>query len=438
VKHALLLLAFAGCGDDLIETPAQSGSRLKLSWYQTDDGARLRDYSIHDSERGDTCWFQTWNDGVTRCVNDAAFVGFSDPQCTQAVIVGQSTDLAGAWDQATCTLTSVYRPGAAVAATQWYSRTPTGCIGPYTSSGPLYAIGANLDRAQFAGLSTTGEIGDGRLRQIDYTSDGGFRILDEIHDTELATSCGPYGMSCQPSSTYDLKFLDAACTQRVTSIPQATCGTPAKYYAEQDKKCPDRTHYYTIGAVVQATKLYQLDGTTMQCMSTMPDANAQYHAIGAEVAPAALSQVIGDASGRRLQNIYFVGDSIAAHSDFLYDTELAILCYFAPATDGVARCLPSEAFASTYYSDPGCTASVLLTTNPIADPSCGPAPPAPQFVNYYTNNAYEVRVVTGPYTGAVYSGGPGSCTQLMMSDAYTIGGIAAPESFVAATTVTDP
>jgi hypothetical protein len=371
-------------------------------------------------------------------VNDPGFVAFSDPQCTQAVIVGQSTDLAGAWDQAACAVTAVYRPGAAVSATQWYSRTATGCIGPYTASGPLYALGANLDRAQFAGLSLTAEIGDGRLRQVDYSGDGGFRVLDEVHDTELATVCYPNDTSCQPNATYDLEFLDPACTQRVTSIAQETCGAPIKYYAERDATCSNRTHYYEIGASVKVTQLYQLDSTTMQCTSTMVETGLQYHAIGAEVAPAPMSTVIGDAPGRRLQNIYVAGDAIASRSGELYDTELEVRCSFMQATDGIARCLPAGGYVSSYFSDPGCTSSVLLLTYPIIDPSCGPAPSVPQFAISYANQGNEVRVVTGKYAGAVYYGGPGSCMQLMMNDAYAIGGIAAPESFVAATKVTDP
>jgi hypothetical protein len=431
VRLALVLVALAACGDDEVGAPTKSGTRLALEWYQTDDGSRAYAGRIYDHARDQRCYLETWTDGTTRCLDeDQGFIVYSDAACTKAVVIGgDATSIAVSYD--TCGVGGVFQIGPPVGTIPTYTRTQDGCAGPY-SNDQVFAVGASIDRSAFALVDKTALVGGGRLQQIDYTSPDGLRLLDEVHDTDLATTCYLQGNVCGPTSTFSQYFSDAACKQRVTSFGPDPCGPPPAYYAEPDTACSDITHYYAIGAKISPTTVYALDGS-MQCQPQMVGSMQEYHAVGEEVVPVSLSTAVVTAPGKRLQTTYYAGAGIALQSGQMFDTQLGVACAFTQASDGEQRCLPIGPGYGTYYADAACTRQVLVAI-------VSACAPVPQLARGSTGNGDDVRVVVGPYSGKLYYGSSGSCSSYQPTAAvlYEVGDLADGTQFASATTVTDP
>ncbi len=142
-----------------------------------------------------------------------------------------------------------------------------------------------------AGTITEGS----RLKAQWRIGDDGSRAFVGWYDTVTNAACafniaGDGVERCLPpfqwSYEYELRFLDAACSQALIPVG-AWCnpfGSPNTFVAiSPTSNCAFAIH--AIGPVVQPAKLFQLDGQG-QCSSVAPQANYDYHELGAEL-PAA-------------------------------------------------------------------------------------------------------------------------------------------------------
>jgi hypothetical protein len=147
-------------------------------------------------------------------------------------------------------------------------------------------------------------------------------------------------------------------------------------------------------------------------------------------------------SGTRLKVKRYVGADGSSAFQTLHDSQLNVDCYFQLAADGQSRCLPSwpaAASMSIAYSDAKCS-------NPLAYVFKGCSVPQHAVQNDSTACAWPPTVhvysIAGPYSGALYSGSPTSCSMWtdgrVTYDFYTVGAELPPNTFVQGTVQIDP
>jgi hypothetical protein len=432
----LVFAAIAACGDNDAEVAYRDGSRLVSQWLIADDGTRVPGDTIHDTMRDQDCYLQTWGDGMTRCTSAQGFVVFSDAACTQPVVIDAQVTagaIATKYDPGGCGVTTAYEIGAMTTGTTWYFSTLTSCRGPYTSSDPIYSLGAQLDSGVFAKVDAIGPDTGSRLGSRSWASADGMRRPGSVYDNTLATACQPGDTECTPSTTSDVRYLDAACKQRVVTTYDNPCSQDAVYFDESDASCPDRQHYYRLGKAVAPAQIYNIDSTTKACTADTLDPTMHFWLVGDELSPAAMTRA--SSLGRRLQALYDRGDGVAVRTGRFFDSTVQSECYFQTATDGVTRCLPNGPGWAEGFSDAACTRPAMVTFVVQPKKGCGAAAPAPAFATGYTGSGTVVRVVTGPFHGGFYANNGSGCASVSYpdSDVYAVGDLVDPKSFVGST-----
>ncbi len=433
------LVFLAACGDNALFDVPRSGTRLRVEWFKAEDGAEVTTGNIYDRERQEFCTIQEWTDGVTRCTREAGYIGYQDSACTQRLVVsGVQGEVAFDSEPTKCGQASSWVAGDVIAATQWYEKSDTACMGPYTTDQPLRIAEKEIDPNSFAVLATTAPRGDGRVRSVDFTSADGFRVVEEYRDDELATTCYPGFAHCDPRATYDIEYLDAACTQPIAGIYHDPCNPPEAFAAVPDKACPGREHYHSVGAAIgMRSTIYQLQGDT--CTAITPSTDAEYHSVGDEVALAQLSLAIESAPGRRLQQTFHAGEGVAAPTGQLMDTQVGVPCYWTTDPDGVTRCLPVSASWYTLYTDTSCTQGVTIATAPTAE--CSDGAPLPQYAGQSFGAGYEIRPLLGRHAGTLYQRVGQMCEPSIIKgvDFYDVDNrVVEPTSFEMAERVLEP
>ncbi len=158
-------------------------------------------------------------------------------------------------------------------------------------------------------------------------------------------------------------------------------------------------------------------------------------------------------SGTRLKAKYWVGTDGSKQFNTWHDSTLNADCNFVPASDRTVRCLPFAnigASVGSYFSDSGCTQSLVAVTKGCVAP--------PYTVSFVTNSVgatcssgysyfYRAWPVGSLYSGAIYSGTAANCAAVTgttltsvttSSDLYVSAGETPPGNFVQATVQTDP
>lgn len=87
----VVALAAACNGDDVPPDTAQSGTRLKLGWFEFEDGLRTWSMDIRDSKLDEPCRPVEWSDSVLRCTPQTGTLAFSDAACTKPYIIGNNS-----------------------------------------------------------------------------------------------------------------------------------------------------------------------------------------------------------------------------------------------------------------------------------------------------------------------------------------------------------
>ena len=177
-----------------------------------------------------------------------------------------------------------------------------------------------------------------------------------------------------------------------------------------------------------------------------PDDGSATITLDALTDPVGMANAAPEQSGSRLKAKYYVGSDGSRQFLGWHDSMLNVDCAFYPASDGTTRCMPAGTTVSaSVFSDPGCS-------QPLAETSKGCAPgkyelqltAATACASNYYFRLFEVGAI---YSGPLYSGTPGSCTEesdagadslRAAADIYELGSEIPPSTFVAVTVQTDP
>ncbi len=447
-----LVVAVAACGRVGFATTApdtgaeHSGARLKVVWNQFEDGAR-QPASLFDSQRAEACEIEPLADGHVFCLPEPAVsASFADADCTQPLAVwdGQCTQPRYAIDRTACGDTrGAYPIAGASAVTAVYDRSIGSCTGPSSEpAGTTFDLGGALAAGELAEVTLATAAATGRLAAQSYTSGDGFAIQAQPYDRDLAASCTPLqsagGSSCPPSNVAFTAFtLDAQCTQSLAIAPSA-CGPPA--FASYTALGQCGNSYATVGALLmpQPTMLYTESAGSCAATSMLP-AGFAYFSLGVAISVATLARAPVPDPSHRIWPVEFTADGFRYRDAQLYDSALGVECAVGVAADGSLRCIPSGAYITHLFSDPGCSVplDVAIDVPPLNCPT-----PMPAFAVAIdsttcggTTRSFRVGA---PFGGALFGGSPAACSaETALGPVFSVAEMS-PSELAAATQVMDP
>lgn len=437
---------------------ARSGTRLKLTWFDFADGSRQWD-GFYDAERKETCYiYDNWIDGKSYCAPDyGGAIVYTNAACTQKAAefyrdttcpqAASPYALEYAYTPCDSQPAHLYTRGTKLALAQYYDKNSDGsCGGPYTtlSSFDYYAVGGEVLPSALVEVTQGSPVGPGRLAVRYWQSPDGMRLQASVHDAMLGEACYPQIFatgattgSCVPDARYAAYNHDSACMQHEIAVDKQ-CAMPkyAVYYPQNT--CPaDPPLYYTIGASLPSSPLYQESGAS--CVARTGSSSYNYFAVGTQLSPAPVTRAVG-ATQSRLQLIHFTdGGGLSYRSYYLHDSQKDADCYPTKLPDGTMRCVVFGGYVATFYQDSGCTQPIDLVEVSTGPASCG-APTVPKYARKYLTPSpgsctYNTQVfpVSTPYAGTVYWQN-GGCVAYAPTESklYSIGPQVPLEEFVMA------
>lgn len=388
----------------------RAGTRLRPRWSITPDGAREL-LGVRDTQLGIDCKFLPTPDGL-RCVPDPnadetlsdTDTSFRDDVCSEPAAWGLGAAepkfvVAHAYLKSDCPEAemSVYRavnPRRVTVLRTRYSDEPR-CTGTVT-------IGSGIATAQ-RGPEITSLLVRGRRfvvgrgardfggLAISYIeAEDGAVVFDSWVDPTLDAPCtfstaADGTVRCLPIGAPTTLFYDDTCTSAGATT---RCARPS-FILASDAKCSERTHVHRVGASRPGSYWLKND---IDCIRQTINATATTtYAPGAEIPAAHLTAATSakDSSNHRLRaNRVTVGAYRArsgADSAPWHDAKLDVDCRFAPAADGVERCLPWTAVTGIEgFSDPRCTSESRRAYAGIPELDCASkaaaAAPLPRYI----------------------------------------------------------
>ena len=434
---------------DIVET---NGSRLKLEWWQSADGARqLR--GVYDSQRAEECSFRPFGDGTLYCAPlSTGGRAYADAACTQLRAVTDAAvppkyvveTIPGSSCTGHGTIMRLYAVGAAATETSVYQLTNGACTGPRSGLriynidhevSPSGLVGGVLDR----GTSTASVV------ETAIKADDGLIIPHELYGTASSAACRPLQsphlqmFQCLPVddgyASVTTNFANPTCTVPAAGV-SAGCATPAVATSLTTSTC-DVQPRYLVGAPLSS--IYDPTGG---CHAVAPSPTSHYFAVGESVRMPGLGRAHDADPTHRLRTSYLTTRDGLYQHDHLFDALLGIECSMVPDSAGVGRCAPLDVVSvSAAFSDPTCTvpqAAILLPQ----DPACAGVPPR-------TGPKYNLRSVFGPdgplsiigidavdpAPRALYVMNGATCTRF---DGYAVGAPVSVDTFVSASAVIEP
>ena len=424
MRAGWLVVLVVGCGDNVVVSPdrAQSGSRLKITWYDFDGGLSVpaAGDEVWDSELGFDCVPTRFMNGGTYCAPPSpGSAGFSDPACTKPINrdPNQPFVVETAWSCGNWVPTKLFRAGAKIqAAGAWDFNSVGECI-PVADAGMFTEVGPEIPLDSLVELRTA-RVGKDRLVAEVLRGNDGFSFPESIYDQELSSACYISGLDnvanavCDPGSAVaidDKTFTDAACKSVGAWTPSGCPSELAPTVAwKSDSKCGT---YYRLGS---ATKAFAKSGTA--CIATdMP--TEELHTIGERIDLVDMTRGPDASVPRRVQPIYIDHGSLHFRDPFnLYDTQLETECVILTLPDGSDACVPyGYTFAHDYFLDAACTSSIKLIDS-FEDPFCG-KPRAPFGFVRSNKNVYRLGPV---FTDPLYETSGTTCARVTMP-VYTFG-----------------
>ena len=323
---------------------------------------------------------------------------------------------------------------------------------PATDGGVVTGDATPMDPPHEGGLP-----GDGSVASADYragtrlhpifTTGGGARLFDRLHDSQLDTDCSYAKVAdgtlrCLPTSprSGSVYFTDPSCAQKIVAW-QATCApsTPDKYavYTNFEVGCATPEVLELDVASAPATTYEMNSGA---CVA-YAGAALTYRSVTRTVPPSELvaATVSREPRGKQLFNTHYEG---ADGSRQLFGVEdgapHAGPCDAAKAGDGTLRCAPTNlAFIESLYSEATCTTPAAYRPG-YTSASCNTAPVAIlESANGVCagTNAAKYYDVGAKVSGPIYQGSPASCSvaaSLGAGSTFYAKGAAIPDSALAA------
>ncbi len=461
-----------GSGSASTNDGAQSGSRLKLTYYAFTDGT-TQWFGLYDSERKENCnpFDGTWPDGNTYCVPEwSGSIVYSDAMCTMAEddeFVGstcassvQRYVLDENYDSCSEQYlpTHLYLKGSATNATQYYDKNSDGtCGGPYTVDTGfevVYAVTSEVDTSQLVPLALSAPMGD-TIGERSWTSPDGAALPTLLHDSTTNTDCTPqyYGDSattaaCAPTDAFDAYLdRDVTCTQPTLDIASTCAPPPYAYTYPSGTSCPeDLASYHGVGTKMSTpTAVYEPFGSL--CLMDSVDTTESYYSLGSNVSLAQLQRTPDTLASHRIQLIHY-GDGGTLHyrdPTYLYDSQEMAVCVPEQLSDNSIRCVPDSGIQVTtgfFFSDSACK-TALDVVDLYTGPTTCAAVTLPQYVRKYlaTTGCTESFELHQPTTelGTLYYENGSACTKYAPSEEviYGVGPVISTSNFVTAAITTD-
>lgn len=368
-------LALAACGEDVNIPPdiAQSGSRLKLSWWVLEDGTETWTGEIFDSVLGSACLPTEWVDGKWRCTPPtSATVMYTDARCSDPMIYNGTATLA-LERRSVC---GVSRPtrliestGEGVALQVAHSRDEQGVCQAMSLPPGLLWLGLRARELPKPVELRRVFHGAGRVRIETLTSSDGLILPVQPYDSELEIACryttpAAVIMPCWPEALESDRFADSACeTPAVWGLPDLSCPPPA--FATLPRMGVCRTYFAVDDTPLDYAYTAAAGGA---CYEFQVPPSSPAYAASVPLELSVITRMARAGEGRlRLVDVGEGGTTTRVHTLF-YDVEFDTLCQLAPDSPGVWTCQPeSHARIQTFYGDDQCTQSVPIALVNVND-----------------------------------------------------------------------
>lgn len=424
---ACVFVCGAACGDSEPPIPpdtAQSGTRLKVTWLEFDDGTRTWTTDIFDSALGLPCTPLDWTDGALRCTPPAARVYFADAGCTQPMLLDREAERAIEYLEE-CGVrrpSTMYRPSAEpVTVSVLFQRDSEDSCSPVpgTPMTGVTGVRAVEEPPDLVELTRRYQ-GGGRLRIETLASSDGFLLPIQPYDSELGVACINFdnivlntnGMADMtsvpcvlPAAEADF-FVDITCeTPGLWSSEDAACAPPpiAAVDTERQGACRD---YVAIDDEPAQLAFNRLGDSCYETQPPLPE-TLIYGATG-PIEPMTFARATGTApTVGRLQLIY-IGDGTTRIREraIFYDTELDTECQLVQEDVDTWSCKPVSRTSdfSALYLDEACTQPVEVVFVNNNDDVLWPC--TPHKPRRYTGYGTDFRLVGDVHPGPFYQSTP--------------------------------
>jgi len=448
---------------------ARSGSRLKVTWYQTADGVRTPIEGLFDSLLGKSCTPQSWSDSVTRCTPQYptvdTYTEYSDANCTMPILESETpfpantyllSRYAGCGDQTT--YDHLYTPGAELTLAHAYRKNGAECD---TDSNPGEHFYSIVD----AGASTLVTVNmnydaTGAVEQMHWDSIDGMQwYRPEGRDSVLGAECsyqqvGDSAGICDPRTGIATEYRDASCLTPQVDVP-AGC-TPAPYLRSAPSSgCANSVDptIWSVGSLIPPgpRPLYVSNGG-VSCTAQTANLTHDFYYVSTTQAgtlqPMTRAYVTGAA---RLQP-FFLDTARGVHyqTSFFYDTMLGVECAFA-LTPGTSYCQPKSNrdmisyYGPALFSDSACTVPLHDVVQIDDNPGCALSP-VYQYVQKMTGvGTFEFHLTGAQHTATVYQSTSTQCVrypEIGIPQSWRIFDydptVVPTSAFVSASQITDP
>ena len=325
---------------------ARSGTRLKLSWWQTADGVRSpSDDGFYDSELGTICRPTAWA--------DASPIISGGPYTTPTYFntYTQPASLCGG-----LLLQKIIVPGADVTPAVAYAKQGNLCV--LADPHDHFNAAVEIPESTFVEVTTNYDA-TGAISQMHWDStDGAGWYRPSGYDTVLAATCdyqteydtfSATAAICDPRGSSTTGFSDSMCTLPLTSTAIG-CTPPA--YVRPLNLCGYQYDHraFAVGSAISPNPVYDAS-----CSPGNPDIHSDYYAVSST--PAGSVQTLSrapDTSGTtRLKPIFLdTADGVHYQTNIFYDSTLDTQCAFG-STNMCGPILTKNTMV--LYTDSGCT-----------------------------------------------------------------------------------
>jgi hypothetical protein len=389
MRSWLVITALVACGDNFAD-PAEprSGSRLKLHYFQYEDGTLelARDHGFFDVEREERCWPVQFSDGFTYCApidvrGAVARTIFTSSDCTAQL--GELSRDAPELDHVVHEFwvgdeflpSSLFRIGSIVGQpARRYELRDGACHGPLpVKADRLYVeLREQVQRSQLVQLERTAVSGSARIAFTVDTSQDGLQVPAITIDRDLGVECAlrpspgdDTVLECHPRGASEaLYFHDTACTERMVLAP-VTKPMPA-VAVTREGACPTYRHV----RLQTGGPLYLQ--TEAGCSRWADGTSAEYQYLVAEPVELGTVSVRHEISDRRLHRVVAGNRDIAVG---LLDTMHGHRCRATSlATFGldIVRCMPEATTWVQVFDDPECNTPRVIAE--VRVQGCDPRP----------------------------------------------------------------
>lgn len=358
---------------------AQSGTRLKLAWWESADGFRtwVSSTDLFDATLGVACTPMRWDDdGITRCAPELQSLVYLDAACTQPVVLGRNRYAADL--VASCTELQprgevrVSTTEQTMDVTQLWIMRASGCM-RFQLPGRTSVNIPDTAPVELAELAIAYQ-GTGDAAIATYRSEDGLLVPARFEDARYHLTCdlSPLAGADQGPCIADVPvadlFADATCRD-----PRVAPGCEASGVA-QIRTLGCRRYFEVSDTAETPAPLYE---SSFGCHESNRGVE-EVRALGDEIDALRIERGPVPTS-TRLAPIYASAASVRFRDRTLWDGELASECSFPPvAADGAtASCQPTHGLTRTMYTDADCMQPVaVVTTLPRTDGCVVSAPPA--------------------------------------------------------------